>query len=313
MSHSAPPQDAVSVLTQEFLVDDPCSIAVDVPGAVTTLRPGADPGHVEINVSVAGCPPEEAERVLDRLDIGSHQRKDTVRVSSDADRSTAEWWRWLRTLDVTLLIELRCPDRVKADLSIPGGKVDIANLEGHFDLDVMGSPCHIQHLTGTLDIRAESSDVTIEQFTGEDLLARVASGRLSVADVEADTITLRSVDAPVTLQRATGETQITANSTPVTIEALTGPCTARGHGGTLHYHGCPSAATDLSSIGGALDVTLPADCGVDLTMTAASPVLDEAFAFEGDRLEEEIVGTLNGGGVPLRLHTRGASLRCTAA
>lgn len=313
MSHSAPPQDAVSVLTQEFLVGDPCSIAVDVPGAVATLRPGADTGHVEINVSVAGCPPEEAERVLDRLDIGTHQQKDTVRVSSDADCSTAEWWHWLRTLDITLLVDLQCPDRVRANLSIPGGEVDIAHLEGHFDLDVMGSPCHVQHLTGSLDIRAESSDVTIEQFAGEDLLARVAAGRLTVSDVEADTITLRSVDAPVTLQRATGETSVTANSTPVTIEALSGPCTARGRGGTLHYHGCPSADTDLSSIGGVLDVTLPADCAVDLTMTATSPVLDDAFPFEGDRFEEEIVGTLNGGGPSLHLHTRGAPLRCTAA
>lgn len=303
----------MSVLNQEFLVDDPCSIAVDVPGAVTTLRPGADPGHLEVSVSIAGCDPDEAERVLDRLDIGSHQRKDTVRVSSDADRSTAAWWRWLRTLDITLLVDLRCPDRVKADLAIPGGEVDIANLEGHFDLDVMGSPCRVQHLTGTLDIRAESSDVTIEHVSGEDLLARVAAGRLTVREVEADSITLRSVNAPLTLQGATGPTSITANSAPVTLEGLDGPCTARCRGGSLRFEGCPSADTDLTSIGGALDVVLPADCGADLTMAAADLSLDEAFAFEGDRHEEEIVGTLNGGGVPLRLHTRGAPLRCSAA
>jgi hypothetical protein len=313
MSHSAPPQDAVSVLTQEFLVDDPCSIAVNVPGAVTTLRPGADPGHVEVHVSVAGCLPEEANRVLDRLDIGSYQRKDTVRVASDADRSTADWWRWLRTLDVTLRVELRCPARVKADLSIPGGEVDVANLTGHFDLDVMSSPCRVHNVTGTIDIRAESSDVTVEQCSGDELLARVATGRLTVTDLEADSITLRAVDAPTTLRNATGRTQLTAHSTPVTIEALTGPCTARGHGGTLHYRGCPSAETDLSSIGGELHVTLPSDCGVDLSATAPSPVLDDSFPFEGDRTGEEIEGTLNGGGVPLRLCTRGAPLRCTAA
>jgi len=203
MSQSAPPQDATSVITQEFFVDPPCPLAVNVPGAVTTIRPGSDSDRAEVTVSVVGCSSADAEQLFDRLELDARQVKGTIRITSDLTRTDTEWWRWLRTFDGTLHVEVTCPSPVEADLTIPGGEIDIADLKGTFTLSLMGTPCRLDNLEGDLSLRGESSDVSIEQFTGDELTARVAVGSLSLTDVTADLMSWaprlrRSCPAPAT-------------------------------------------------------------------------------------------------------------------
>jgi len=305
MPSPAPLRDAVSVIAQEFLVDEPCSLSVHVPGALTRLRPGSDPDRVEVEISVTGCPPDEAEAILDRMQVGTHQMKDTVRVYSDSDRADAEWWRWVRTLDVTIHVDLRLPPHVEAEIRAPGGAVDIADLHGHVDIKVMGGPCHAENLDGTLDIRAESSDVSIEDFSGDELIARVAVGSLTLEDVTADTVTVRSVAAPLSLDRITSATTVTAKSAPVDLRDLSGPCTARVQAGRLAFVGSPEDEITLRVTGASLTVALPSDHGADLRMSGPHLALDEGFSFDGERTVQEIDGTLNGGGPALKLVATG--------
>lgn len=301
MPSSAPPREAVSVIAQEFLVDDPCALSVHVPGARTRLRPGTDPERVEVDISVTGCPPEEAEEILDRMQVGTRQMKDTVHVYSDSDRSDAEWWRWVRTLDVELHVDLRLPRHVEADIRAPGGAVDIADLEGRIDINVMGGPCRAANLGGTLDIRAESSDVSIDGFRGDEVVARVAVGSLSLADVEADTLTVRAVAAPLSLRTITGAATVTAKSAAVDMEGVSGPCTAQVQAGRLAFRGAPAEEVTLRGIGSSLDVAVPAGHGADLLMQGPALSLDDALSFEGEQAAQAIEGALAGGGPALTL------------
>lgn len=311
MPSSAPPRDAVSVIAQEFLVDDPCALSVHVPGAHTRLRPGSDPERVEIDISVTGCPPDEAEEILDRMQVGTRQMKDTVHVYSDSDRSDAEWWRWVRTLDVELHVDLRLPRHVEAEIRAPGGAVDIADLEGHIDVSVMGGPCQATNLGGTLDIRAESSDVSIDDFRGNEVIARVAVGSLTLTDVEADTLTVRAVAGPLSLHTITGAATVTAKSAAVEMEDVSGPCTAQVQAGRLTFRGAPSEEVTLRGIGSSLDVAVPADHGADLRMRGPAPTLADGLSFEGERTDQTIDGTLAGGGPALALEAVGdGAVRC---
>lgn len=307
MPSSAPPREAVSVIAQEFLVDQPCALSVNVPGAHTTLRPGPEEERVEVEVSVTGCSPDEAEAILDRMKVGTHQMKDRVHVYSDVEpeRSDADWWRWGRTLDVTIHVDLRLPPRVEAEIRAPGGEVHVADLEGHVDVQVMGGPCRAENLQGTLDVRAESSDVSIQNFSGEEVLARVAVGSLTLENVDADSTTVRAVAAPMTLSSVFGPTTVTAKSAPVELSTLSGPCNARVEAGALTFDGAPEDEVSLRAVGSSLEASLPSDYGADLTMTGARLSLDEAFSFDGDRTATEIAGTLNGGGPPISLHAVG--------
>jgi hypothetical protein len=298
---------------QEFFVDAPCPLSIDVPGAVTKIRPGASDDRAEVELSVAGCSASDAEQLFDRLDLDARQVKGTIQVTSDLDRTTTEWWRWIRTFDGTLHVDVRCPSPVEADLTVPGGEIDMADLDGEFNLSVMGSPCHLVGLDGDIHLRGESSDVTLEDCSGTDILARVAVGSLTLTDVTAETLTLRSVAAPVSVTDCEGTTTITTRSAPVTVKGLEGPCTANSRGGPLHYEGCPTAETDLEVVGAPLTALLPPSCDAALTMTGPALTLDEAFSFEGERADEKIAGVLNDGGTALRLSGTGGTVECQSA
>ncbi|PSQ95808.1 MAG: hypothetical protein BRD55_09270 [Bacteroidetes bacterium SW_9_63_38] len=313
MSRSAPSQDATSVITQEFFVDAPCPLSVNVPGAVTTLRPGTAANQAEVALSVSGCSADEAERLFDRLALDIRQVKGTIQITSDLPRADMEWWRWIRTFDGTLHLDVQCPPRVEVDLTIPGGELDIADLTGDFSLSVMGTPCRLANLEGTLTLRAESSDVTIDQYDGDDLTVSVAVGRLTLNQITADPLTLRSVTAPVSVTDCGGPATITTRSAPVTLSDHSGPCTVNNRGGSLRYEGCPTDETDLEVVGGPLTALLPVACNADLTMTGSTMCLDEAFSFDGKRSDEAIIGMLNDGGPALRLDATGGSVECQAA
>ena len=310
MPEPAPPRDAVSVIEQEFIVDEPCPVAVDLPRARVHLRPGSNPDRVGVEISVSGCPSEDAQAAVDRLQVGTQQAKDTVRVYGDGQTSEAEWWRWVRTNTITVHVALQLPSRIEADLRIPGGEVTIDDLGGEIDLKVMGGACTVSNLTGQLAIRAESTDVNISEFSGTEVGVRVAAGRLQLEDVEAEALDLRSVAAPVQLRDVRGATTITANSTELHIEDQEGPCTARSQGGPLQFDGRPTADTELTVVGDTLDVRLPPDHAADLAMQGHTLSLDERFAFEGERTEHAIEGALNDGGPSLLARAVGGSGVC---
>jgi DUF4097 and DUF4098 domain-containing protein YvlB len=237
-----------------------------------------------------------------------------VYSDADSDRSDAEWWRWIHSLDVAIHIDLRLPSRIEAEIRAPGGDVDLADLDGHVDVDVMGGPCRIQNVSGTLDVRAESSDVSIEGFAGDHIAARVAVGSLTVTDAEADAITVRSVAGPLTLSAVRGPTTVTAKSAPVELHDVGGPCTADVRGGDLTYDGTPQDEIELRGVGSSVDALVPSTHGADLSMTGPALSLADDFTFEGEQTKQEIEGTLNGGGPSLRLHaTGGGSVHCRPA
>jgi len=312
MSNSAPPRDAASVIAQEFLVDDPCAIGVDIPGAHTRLRPGPQPDRVEVNVSVTGCPPEEAEDILDRMQVGTQQMKDTVRVYSDGDRSDAVWWRWIRTLDVTIHVDLKLPSNVEANLRVPGGEVDIADLQGVFDINAMGGRCLIQDVSGILTVQGESTDVSVQRFSGNELDVTIAAGSITLEEIEADEISVHSVCAPVRLSEVSGETTLTANGTSVEVEHASGAFTGRVQSGSLSFDAAPTDDVDLRAVGAPIYVTLPADHGADVHIHGETIDLDDTFSFVGEQTEHDIQGTLNDGGPQLSLRAIRGDVSCRA-
>ncbi len=310
MPNSAPPREAVSVLTQNFLVDVPCSLSVDVPSAHVRLRPESASEQVNAEISMTGCPPDEAEELSERMGLEAYKRKNTVSVITNSNRSGAEWWRWIRTFDAQLHVDLRLPSRLETTIRASGGAVDLANLQGHFDVQIMGGACQVKNVGGTLDVRAESSDVSIQDFSGEEVLARVDVGSLSLENVEADSVTVRGVAAPLTLTSVTGHAQVTAKSAPVELQSVPGPCQAHVDGGALTYDGTPTDEVELVVVGTTLDAYLPASHGADLHASGPRLSLADEFPFDGERTPTEIEGTLNGGGPSLTLTASGGSVNC---
>ena len=309
----SPPPDTASVLAQSFEVDTPCRIQIDMPGVHTRLRPAKAEERIHVRLDVAEGASAQADQILDRLDISTQQKKGTVRVYSGADRTDAAWWRWLRTRSAALHLDVQLPTPTEANVLVPGGSLDAADLNGTFHFEAMGSPVQVRNLHGQLTVLAESSDVEITDCEGESVSATVAAGQLTVADTQADTITLRSASAPLTARRLSGTLDVQVNGGAATLDTIRGACTARAEGAPLDYTGCPSNDTTLTVVGTTLSTALPPDCGLTLTMEGPDLTLDNALRFEGEHDSEIIKGTLAGGGPSLSLRAPQGRVECRSA
>ena len=308
------PQEAVQVMAQEFRVDTPCQLFVHVPGARTRVRPGASDDRVEVTVSVSGCERGSAQTVLDRLQLTTRQVKNTVRVQTDLDdqESDARWWAWVRENEATIHLDIRLPTSADANIRVPGGTLDAADIDGSLVLEVAGGSIRADGLRGSLDIRASGSDVEIEWFDGATLDVMVSSGSLTARRVDAKAVTVRAAAAPVTFDRVYAPTDITVNGAEASLHEIHGRLTAQVHGGPLTMDAVPEDGSVITAYGAPLNASFPASLAADLRMEGTGVELDSAFAFEGDRKPRLITGRLNGGGPSLQLRAVQGRVRCQA-
>ncbi len=310
MPDLSPPREASPVIAQEFKVDEPCTLEVDLPRTYMHLRPGPNNNRVEVNISMMGCSPDRAEKFLNRMSVGTRQMKDRVRVYSDRPRWDAEWWRWLREHSATVYLDVRLPSQVDASVRTSGGTIDVANLAGNFDLEALGGTLQADNLDGTLDVRSRSSEVTVTRFDGARLNIHQAAGALSFEDVASDALTVRSVSAPVRLTEVRGSTDIEVHGAPLRLRNLSGTCRARTQGADLTYVGAPADDVELVAVGASLETQLPSSLSATLHLTGEEVSLDSGFSFEGKRTPQRVSGTLNDGGPTLRLRAVRGTAHC---
>lgn len=274
------------------------------------LRPGSNNNRVEVNISMTGCSPDRAEEFLNRMSVGTRQMKDRVRVYSERPRWNAEWWRWMRETSATVYLDIRLPSQVDASVRSVGGTIDVADLTGHFELEVLGGTLKAQNLDGTLDVRSRSSEVTITRFEGARLNIRQATGSLSLEEVESDALTARAASAPVALTNVTGSTDIEVHGASLRLRNLSGTCRARTQGAPLSYVGAPADDIELIAVGASLETKLPSSLPATLHLTGEEVSLDSGFSFEGKRTQQRVSGTLNDGGPTLRLRAVRGTAYC---
>jgi hypothetical protein len=305
------PDEAATVMSQEFKVDDRCQLFVDVPGAQARLRPGPA-GSVEVSVAVSDCPSDQAQAVLERLRMSTRQVQNTVRIRTDTRQQSVDprWWAWVRESRAVVHLDIRIPARTDADIRTPGGSIDAADLEGDLVFEVAGGTLTAQGLRGRLEVQAFGSDVTVREATGPKALLSVAAGRLTAGDLRSETIEVRASGAPVTIDGLNGPTDAVVHGAPLSVHGVRAPLTASVRGGPLSATGPFSAPATLRASGGSLDVFLPDDAGADLTLEGPDLTVADALSFEGTREPERISGTIGAGGPALSMQGINGPVRC---
>ena len=107
----------------------------------------------------------------------------------------------------------------------------------------------------------------------------------------------------ISLNEAEGNLNLTSSGGSINLKKVSGDITARSEGGSIQ--------ADVWELGkfliletneGSLQATIPSDRGIDVDL-AGSKVRSDAEDFNGTSGADKIVGTINGGGVPVKLHT----------
>lgn len=159
----------------------------------------------------------------------------------------------------------------RQELRSEGGSIRAINCRGEFVANSAGGSLFVDTFQGKLSVNAAEGSIRIENFKGE-LLAKSMGGSMSLFDIS----------GKVTAESAGGS--IKANFIELEDNLL------------------------LKSNGGSIDAVLP----IDLPMTinfSGSIVTSQPPNFQGESKKTQIMGTINGGGIPVHIGTSGATVR----
>lgn len=283
-------------------VDDPYRVetfSVQRGGTLTVRTSGG-------SISVAGSNNNKARvemivrkngRILSLSDTDLSNYTITIRKEGNDIIAMAERksgvgniWNGYNNESVSFVVSV--PAAYSTKLGTSGGSIRVSNLTGSHSVNTSGGSLTFENLTGEIQGRTSGGSIDAKGIRGN-LDVGTSGGSIRASDVEG-AMTLRTSGGSIRIQDAKGSVDgsTSGGSINATFSEVTGPI-------------------DLGTSGGSVTVTLPR--GLEFNLDArGSRVTADDFSFNGRTERNRMTGTVNGGGVPVRLRTSAGTVRITA-
>ena len=293
-----------------LLVAAPTASALDDPYRVDTF-PVRSGGTLTVQtsggtISVTGTNKNEArvEMIVRRngnvLSIGDTDlsnykitiRKDGNDVIAIAERKNAGSGNiWTGYNNISISFTVYVPSTYSTKLGTSGGRIRLSNLSGNHQVRTSGGTLEFEKISGEVDGRTSGGSINAENINGV-FDVGTSGGSIRVDDIEG-MVTLKTSGGSIRIDNARGsfEAATSGGSINASFSEITGP-------------------VDLSTSGGSVTVSVPSALGFNLDARGNRVVADD-LTFRGRTERDRMNGTVNGGGVPIRLRTSAGTVRIT--
>lgn len=190
--------------------------------------------------------------------------------------------------NMSISFTIYVPHEISCDLETSGGSININDLKGNQKVVTSGGSIHCKTIDGNVKAYTSGGSIHIENYDGE-LDASTSGGAIMLKNANG------------ILKIHTSEGGISLNNASGTIEAVTS-------GGSISANMVRlDQGLILKTSGGNIYAIVPSAQGVDLDLSG-SRVSTQLENFSGKSKRDKIVGSMNGGGVPITLSTEGGSV-----
>ena len=287
LSHSVTQDEPY--LTKTFTLDGPGNLVVQTSGGgINVTGHNGNEVTVEMYVkpnggwSLFGSDDEDVEEALEDYTIDISQ--DGATISATAERKGSNWGSSRVSISFTVMV----PMTMSCNLSTSGGSISVADVEGEHDIHTSGGSLNFDRLSGTTQAHTSGGSINVSEYTGK-LDANTSGGSIRV-------------------DRTDGEAILKTSGGSIHLEAIHGSVEARTSGGSIRaeVEELGSFLT-LKTSGGSITATIPDRQGMDLDLSG-NRVNTKLVNFTGESDKNSINGSMNGGGVPVSMHTSGGSV-----
>lgn len=314
--------DKEPYLTQSLSSDNIKEAKVETSGGSIHVS-GVDAGQARIEVYVTSSnsknkySKEELKRKLEseyNLDISSSGGK----LTAIARPKNSKIFNWNKALSISFRVFI--PTNSSTDLSTSGGSIHMANLNGTHDFRTSGGSLHVDKLTGKINGRTSGGSIRLAHSSSEIDLA-TSGGSITAEDCSGN-LKLKTSGGSLTLKGLSGKISARTSGGSVHGDAIKGELDAHTSGGNVTLKNL-AASLDASTSGGGVNVelvqlgkyvtisnnggnvslSLPGDKGLDLKLRGNRINTGSLKNFSGTLEEDEVSGTLNGGGIPVTVRS----------
>jgi len=234
-------------------------------------------------------------------------------------------FNWNNNHGVSISFRIFTPVEVSSHVRTSGGNVALKDLAGNEDFRTSGGNIDAEHLAGTIIGRTSGGNVSISD-SRNDIDLQTSGGNMDARNCEGK-IQLETSGGNVELRGMKGTIRATTSGGQVEGGQINGELYAHTSGGNVDLSDV-SASLDASTSGGNIrvnfqatgkyinlsnssgDITvqLPGNQGMDLRISGERVHVTAMNNFRGDQDEQHIRGTVNGGGIPVKVDGNGGSV-----
>jgi hypothetical protein len=300
-------ENRTPTIVKTFDLDQPGTLNARSSGGGIQVRTH-DQNQVEVQVFIRKngrlLPPSDPaiDDVLEvyDLDISKDGSVITANVEHKLRRNP-----WQNTgISLTIIV----PHEMSCNVSSSGGGLNISGVKGTHNFSSSGGGVHLEDITGTTTASSSGGGVTANKQNG-DVHLTSSGGGVTVDDANG-TVYAHSSGGGVHLNNINGDVDAGSSGGGVSVTGEAGYVKATSSGGPVRINiSGLSRELYLQSSGGGIDATINNgnNLGLDLDL-ASDRVNIELHNFSGKVEKNRVKGTLNGGGIPVYMHSSGGNV-----
>lgn len=235
---------------------------------------------------------------------------------------------WKKALNISFKIFVE--KNVSTDLSTSGGGISLSGVNGKQHFTTSGGGLDIEDVSGTIKGVTSGGGIRLDKSIADDIHLTTSGGGISASNSKANKISLITSGGGIQLNSLTGIVNAITSGGDIKGDLIQGAITASSSGGGIvlnEVSGSLNASTSggdirasikelgqyvkLGTSSGNIELEIPKNKGVKLEFYADRIKTDRLENFTGNIEDDEINGTLNGGGVLIKAKASSGNITLT--
>ena len=228
----------------------------------------------------------------------------TIRSKYEHDR----FFHWSR--DMRVRYNMRVPSHFNVKLSTSGGDIDLGDLAGNADIHTSGGDIKIAHINGNIYGRTSGGDLRVASSTGT-MNVHTSGGDIEIESA-GGALEAKTSGGSIEIGHAGSTLYAHSSGGSIRIREALDSIDASTSGGSIHARLTrqPHGDSRLSTSGGDVVVEVPAGVGAALDAHTSGGDIDTdvPVTIMGHKADDNLIGTIGGGGPKLVLSTSGGGI-----
>lgn len=194
---------------------------------------------------------------------------------------------WNNENGLSIGFEIEVPQQMACNLHTSGGSISLASVTGDQQVKTSGGSLNFKNIKGDMDANTSGGSIELDNYQGN-LNAQTSGGSINLDD-------------------ATGQLKVHTSGGSIHLDKVAGDIDAHTSGGSIHAEITSLGKyLTLETSGGSVHATIPGGKGLDLDLEG-NRVKTALTNFNGTSDTRRVKGTVNGGGIPVKMSTSGGT------
>lgn len=194
---------------------------------------------------------------------------------------------WNNENGLNISFEIQVPEQMTCDLHTSGGSISLASVTGEQAVKTSGGSLNFKNIKGNMDANTSGGSIELAKYEGN-LDAQTSGGSINLND-------------------ASGRLKVHTSGGSIHLNNVAGDIDAQTSGGSIHADVQRLGKfLTLETSGGSVHATIPGGKGLDLDLEG-NRVKTALTNFNGTSDTRRVKGTVNGGGIPVKMSTSGGT------